>query len=487
MEPVNESTPLNDLGIQSVQHDLDSHNVAATSGGWNEHTLRTLSSLNSNPYNQDNEEMEMRGFIGFPSAGAVIDYLLAREFQHIDCVCVVDVHDLKNLAPVNAGLPEANLVIPTLTRGYIMAALTENSPHAEHVAEYIGKPPEPAGDADEFDMPMGFAEWWLSVGGRFWVRGLDKDGNPPACPDMPVDLNVQMEDDVNMDTPLDLDVEVPQNSAQVDVQAAHQQNAAPYSSRTAASAKHLRSISGRYGLYMHHTFSTGSLRMWSEMGIELPATVAQQHISYHPIFSFAPVYNVDLRLLGDIPVTDVELLTFFPDHLVFWPDMIYRLCSAGWQTAGMLRVMYAARGVNTYSAEDKGVMARDNSRVGHSRRILGVKVEEEPRLEPYTDLAMANWREPRKGDVMKYTCLRKLTDYYVSDLADGVLPYMFPDGENGGPLTGAIRITRTHPDDAEVKALKLSGVSAFLKKHSLYPAAVSAGPQNPPTPVQKQT
>lgn len=406
--------------------------------------------------------MELRGFIGFPSAGTVIDYLLARDFEHLlapefeklDRVCVVEAHSETNMAHADNGLIEGNLFIPTMTRGYIKAALTENSPHAKHVTEYLDKEAERSADADPFTTPVSFAEWWLSVGGRFFVQNLG-NGNSLAVHYMPVGFDIEMENDVDMDASVDHDAEVPPNPEQVVVQAAHQQDV--------ASNKSQGIFSGRYGLYKHHSFSTGVTRIWSEMGIVLPAAAVKEHMSYHPVYTLAPVFSVDLRLLGDVYVTDTELLTWFPDHLVFWPDCLDRLSGARWTVSGMLQVFYKAHGIDTTSGVDKETFIRDRSRVCHQLKRLG-----RPVPEPYTDLTFASWREPRECEMVRYNSIQQLTDYYVSDLADGVSLEKFPSGGNAGPLTTAIRITRDHPDDAEAQGLKLSGVSAFLKKHGLF-------------------
>lgn len=390
------------------------------------------------------QELESRGFIGFSDVIEVVFCLLFRQKAldegHIDRLFVLDAPSEKTIARENTG---AHLLIPR-TADYIEAFVPENSPHQGYLLQHLLL------DAEYPDAPEPFADWWLRFEGTFYVKGF-------LFNDLPLPRGLPVEYNIRTDNGL------AQPSAQNMPQAGQQQLAGPNQGPRAPAT---------YGIYKHHSFSQGTRHIWYESGIRLLPYMDDLHSSFHPIFSNAPVYNVDLRLLGDVRISHEELIVWFPDHLSHWPDAVHRLHNAGWNTRPIMDLMYTSRGLGRakMATADYKMFENDRSRLTHYRMNLKVPViTPDSVLTPYTDLTLAQWEAPRRGYLaIQNNRLQKYTDYYVRDLADYVVEHKWPNGNARGALTCVIEMTRYLPDDPVVQSLKLSDVSAFSKKWGLF-------------------
>ncbi|KAJ4353598.1 uncharacterized protein N0V89_005328 [Didymosphaeria variabile] len=466
-------TPINDAMKLSVidpallaTSDIQptSQQTAAVNDSMNQ-MMKDATPLGDEPGNfQDSMRMEEDGFIGFESPDEVLHYLKFKDEIFIESVIVVEPYGPHNAARVQAEVPQSFLSIPTRHRGSVIGVFPEQSPHAKDLALF-----------DKHD--QGFAEWWITSGGKFHMLAMNHEFSH-----MPINFNFQMSTNVNVHAPLNINIGMPQNTSHVappNVPAAYQQNSA--SGGPSESAKNTSRIATpKPGLYQDRALPAGALRIWSEIGAQLPQV---SHRSEHPIYSHAPFYTVDLRLLGDVYITAHELLTWFPDHLGYWPDLIHRLAGGGWTDTDMIKFVYVVRGMtSSTSKEDARMAERDRSRIGHYRGDLGVTQTRQgtskvvPR--PYADLTCANWQDPRRATKIRGGDIEGHIDYYVSDLADGVLPAMYPTGVNAGALTDVIRLVKDFPNDAECQALKLSGVSEFAKQMGLFQTVADAGLPN---------
>ncbi|KAL1608020.1 hypothetical protein SLS60_002959 [Paraconiothyrium brasiliense] len=441
---------------------------------------------------QDSMRREEAGFVGFESTDEVLRYLKFKDQIFIQSVIVVE-----PFGPDNAARVDAGLIIPLRTRGYILGVLPEQSPHAkdlaffpaqlEHTTDAVFATAYAEGRVTRRDFP----EWWISSGGKFHMVGMDEGfGNQVALQDAelnhhtPINVTAQISANVNVYAPLNTNSGMPQNAGHV----APPNAPAVYQGNSASSgASHpVRKLSGfatpKPGLYQFRALPAGALRIWREIGADVPVSVTLSHRSEHPVYTHAPFYTVDLRLLGDVYITAHELLTWFPDHLVYWPDCVRRLGGAGWTNSDMVKFIYVVRGMtSSASKEDALIAERDISRIGHYRGDLGLTQSHQAKNgtvpQPYADLTCANFQDPRRHGHMQGGDMASLIDYYVSDLVDGVVPTMYPTGANASALTDVIQLVKDFPDYAECRALKLSGVSAFAKQMGLFRTAAEAGLQ----------
>jgi hypothetical protein len=444
----------------------------------------------------DMKQCEDRGFYGFASTGEVIDYLHIKDHMLLDSVILVETPDAYNMARVNAGSREAFLEIPTFSGASVLAVLPEQSPHAKNVVSFAAGYEERAAEAASFELPiLGFAEWWIIQGGKFHMIGMKQASLQPQplngpAPEFqgsvhPYSSQSTPSDSTSLNMVQNVDTEMLSDPALTNVQVVQQKAHTPNPRAAARDRDFGGPSTTKLGHYTNRTFPPGAFRIWEEIGVKLPPHVARTHSAEHPIFGRAAFYTVDLRLLGDLYVTALELLTWFPEHMVYWPDFVYRFAGAGWIHSDMIKYYYIVHGMDSMSGLDIQRMAeRDRSRLNHYRARLGLTQQDAPILHPYTDFTCSNWQLPQadKRIMRGLKFQNTFIDYYVSDIGDGIPPAMFPTGENAGPLTAALEIVRDNPDDPVCQSLKLSGVSQFVKDMGLFRTAEQAGLQTSPPP-----
>lgn len=195
------------------------------------------------------------------------------------------------------------------------------------------------------------------------------------------------------------------------------------------------------------------------------------------VYSHAPPPSVDVRLLGDVYLTIVEILAFFPAHHTRWIDVIHRLHGGRWSTRDPSKKIYSARGFIIVSGKrsHKTLVDRESDRVCRHQTILKLK---DLAPAPYIDLTCQHWTHPKQtpwGQKEAAKDGHDLIDYYVSDLADGFPRALFPRDEDAGVLTAVVAYVLDNPNDNECKQLKLSGVSAFAKAKRLFWTPDEAG------------
>ncbi|KAH4905845.1 hypothetical protein HBI80_087060 [Parastagonospora nodorum] len=166
-----------------------------------------------------------------------------------------------------------------------------------------------------------------------------------------------------------------------------------------------------------------------------------------PFRSMATPVHVKITLLGEVEITLVELLSYFPNHYL-WRKCSDRLVGAG------LTGMDITNFIN-YTRELEGDATRSNNTINaqltyETEVVSGkrVKIVREPHIAAYTTEGWA------------YTAW-ELTDYPLLGLAHG-LKHM-PEGPDAGPLTAAMKWAR---ENGRYKAL-LSEVPELLQQAGL--------------------
>ncbi|KAF2108771.1 hypothetical protein BDV96DRAFT_670336 [Lophiotrema nucula] len=177
----------------------------------------------------------------------------------------------------------------------------------------------------------------------------------------------------------------------------------------------------------------------------------------HMIKSTAPPIDVDIRLLGKVRITTAELLTFFPLHIK-WYDYIYRFIQNGW------KVNDIAGYINYARQTDKADAIRANSLIAYQQdadeaiinnRKQGSKSRP---LFKTTCFTTEKWMVPVDK---KWNTLLRVCDYFLIDLADGVVNY--PQNEHARLLTKAVQ----HAFEHDHHDVKISGIGAYAQKHGL--------------------
>jgi hypothetical protein len=159
--------------------------------------------------------------------------------------------------------------------------------------------------------------------------------------------------------------------------------------------------------------------------------------------TFRPDY-VNIRLLGDIEISAKELLTFFPDHLL-WHDAVYRLRQNGWTHNDMAEYINYVRdlkplyNVNHYTT---------NHQVQHADEVILLREHSNTASRP----AFRTTNFTTKGWVPREKKTPRDTDYHLVDLADGVVEY--PEGDGARLLTRAIKLAIARQDSD----VRLSGI-----------------------------
>jgi hypothetical protein len=168
--------------------------------------------------------------------------------------------------------------------------------------------------------------------------------------------------------------------------------------------------------------------------------------------TFPPDY-VDIRLLGNIEISAEELLTFFPGHLK-WNDAIYRLTQNGWSHNDMVQYINYARGLNLPDNIKSGTIIkyiRDADKV--------ILEQEKTKITSRPAFSTINFTT--KGWVPHQNRYQPGIDYYLVDLADGVVEY--PEGDGARLLTRAIELAVTRQEND----VRLSGIHEYIRSNLL--------------------
>ncbi|ORY08805.1 hypothetical protein BCR34DRAFT_603326 [Clohesyomyces aquaticus] len=177
----------------------------------------------------------------------------------------------------------------------------------------------------------------------------------------------------------------------------------------------------------------------------------------HQIRSFAAPPNVDVRILGKIRITAEEILTFLPNHLRVH-DCIYRLAQNGWSPSDMANYINWARQCEgqdamRYNTVLKMLQNADAAILGNARQ--GTKIR--PRFKT-VGFTAERWEMPAHHVI---PCERELVDYFLVDLADGVVNW--PQGDGARILTHAIWFAV----DNDFREVKLSQIHDFIREYGL--------------------
>jgi hypothetical protein len=174
---------------------------------------------------------------------------------------------------------------------------------------------------------------------------------------------------------------------------------------------------------------------------------------FNAVLSTFPPDYVNICLLNNIEITAEELLAFFPGYLK-WYDAIYRLRQNGWSHSDMAQYVNYARGLNPpdhvnhfttlhhIQAVDKVILLR-----GHS------DTASRPAFRT-TNFTAKGWVPREKQDP-------KEIDYYLVDLADGVVRY--PEGDGARLITRAIKLAVARKDTH----VRLSGIHQYIRANLL--------------------
>ncbi|KAF1954435.1 hypothetical protein CC80DRAFT_506448 [Byssothecium circinans] len=203
-------------------------------------------------------------------------------------------------------------------------------------------------------------------------------------------------------------------------------------------------VVGKKASKTYHRRPLGFVRMARLLNRTLPPEAIDGPI--HGVYSTAPPRSANITLMGDLVVTSIELLTFFPHHLD-WQDWVKRIAGAKWGWTEAIRFMCKARGIDAIQYMSNIV-----------NNLCKKAAKAKPAYSahhPSTVFSCQNWTPPEK---------LRLMNYHVLDLAEGVLRSEFPTGVDKGPLTYAIEFARDHPTAPEVDRLMLNGLPQFIQE-----------------------
>jgi hypothetical protein len=195
----------------------------------------------------------------------------------------------------------------------------------------------------------------------------------------------------------------------------------------------------------YHRPSEGALRINKARKVPEPAEL--DDLPDHKLYSHSPPSSVEIRLMGNVVVTSVELMSFFPVHYD-WTDYLRRMYHGGWSWQRIAEFIMNVR--------DEGGSETENLRSNMAKRaarVMGDELKNGTRT-PVTNFTCAGW-VPSEGEV---------TEYFVVDLAAGIQRDDFPTGVDRGPLTRTIEYLLDHPEQKISQGLKLSQLAHFVQQ-----------------------
>ncbi|CAI6331152.1 unnamed protein product [Periconia digitata] len=195
-------------------------------------------------------------------------------------------------------------------------------------------------------------------------------------------------------------------------------------------------------------FSSGALRMWENLmsrRFRLPWYAKDSPV--HDISSHCPPIMVDISLM-DFPVSAVELITFFPEH-TRWPSVAYRLHEHGWGASAICHMLHYTRDLKSAGCMQRGTMQKrftfaNTWRRSNSSAVVSAFPSRMDRSYSGKDREVAH------------------TDYYVVDLAEGVVK--FPEDDNARTLTHVVRHAMANSNNF----LRLSEVAEYARNNDVF-------------------
>ncbi|KAF2108768.1 hypothetical protein BDV96DRAFT_652382 [Lophiotrema nucula] len=178
----------------------------------------------------------------------------------------------------------------------------------------------------------------------------------------------------------------------------------------------------------NYRWTPARTEVWNTMEMEVPEVA--EAAEWHPIHSVATPTNVDIRLIGNVPLTAAEILSFFPLHYnnKHFQD---RFLSAGMtgniEVVGFINHRRAVVAPfllhgNTYSTYKINL---HNGRVPSQSKFSG----------PVTDLTPQSW----DFSTLNHGPLDGVPiDYPLIETARGVDRALWPQGEDAGLYTSAL-------------------------------------------------
>jgi hypothetical protein len=170
----------------------------------------------------------------------------------------------------------------------------------------------------------------------------------------------------------------------------------------------------------------------------------------HPLESFSPPANVDIRLLGNIALTATEIITFFPNH-IRWLEAGYRFRNNDWTTNELVAYLNYARQL-------------DGDRAEKVHKYRSICLQAHKQMETPGDV-LPDLLTPEHWTFLSELRSSKLTpvDYYIVDLAEGVVH--MPFGEGAWILTRTVAYAIEHG----YRYVKLSQIHDFIREHNIQP------------------
>ena len=186
-------------------------------------------------------------------------------------------------------------------------------------------------------------------------------------------------------------------------------------------------------------------RMWmaAHPGSPLPDEASTTTYNYLHIGTPA---CVNLTLLGELPITAIEILTYFPLHTI-WREILHRLNSAGWAAANIVEFIYWSRGIGCRDAIKRTAIQHQ---IGNTKNWATART-----IIPAwscANISTDNGLQGHRAD---------LIDFPIINLVDGVLFY--PSGRDEGALTKAIQRCRSTNDFT----VTLATVGTYITLHHL--------------------
>lgn len=169
--------------------------------------------------------------------------------------------------------------------------------------------------------------------------------------------------------------------------------------------------------------------------------------TYNPAHTGTPEC-IEIRNLGPLPVTIIEVLTYFPLHTC-WRAVAWRLSEAGWDPSQIVEYIYWARSITDVNAIKRPTIHKqmDRARNWASSQATPVSIT-------YTmgNIAPVNGLGGYSADLL---------DFPIFNLGDNVVHH--PTFQDAGVLTQAIALARATNDTTTT----LQGLATFVATHGI--------------------
>ncbi|KAH3960739.1 hypothetical protein HBH70_172360 [Parastagonospora nodorum] len=203
-----------------------------------------------------------------------------------------------------------------------------------------------------------------------------------------------------------------------------------------------------------YEWSFGRKRAWIDLHGTLPADALKDYDNVHT--SNCTYEHADIRLLGGIYVTIIELMSFFPEHHK-WRAIANCMRIARWSAGKIREYIFWSRQlpVTALRAHLGSAMRHQSvqSQTWTEVQIDGVRVN-----------SAAGWTmggistDRSMGERAQYS---QLSDYFLVDLAEGLVN--FPHGADRGILTVTVQHAMNHGHDR----VKMSNLASYVQTQAL--------------------